>query len=326
MLQLAEFLKQFEVAKLGHDVGTKWHRTSIGSTNSYVGYDGKHYFFHIDADQEKWKWKKIASHLFMRSTEGPEGNIGILLRCEIEHRDRFAPFFHELMQKVEKGEGPVSAIANLLPKWFAFWNEPRPLLSKKEQIGLYGELCVLEKMIQIKENLIHTWISPHKKDDLHDFKGAMAHIEVKTSADFPRSMYISNIDQADSKKVPGGNLFFLIVELEEDEEGESLAKLVESQRNRFKNLSIYDDYCALISLSGITPNDMPYYNSEKYRIQNIYLLKINSDTGIYTSKDLVTDKSESVKKITQTIDYEKLEIEIYTDVNLRKICELMQLD
>ena len=68
---------------------------------------------------------------------------------------------------------------------------------------------------------------------------------------------------------------------------------------------------------------MPYYNSEKYGIQNLYLLKINPDTGIYNSKDLVTDKSESVKKITQTIDYEKLEIEVCTDVNFRKICELM---
>jgi len=323
VLQLAEFLKQFEVAKLGHEVGTKWHRTSIGTVNSYVGYDGKHYFFHVDADQEKWKWRKIASHLFMRSTEGPDGNLGILLRCESEYRDRFAPFFHELMQKVHDGDDPISAIANLLPKWFAFWNEPRPLLSKKEQIGLFGELCVLEKMIEINENLIRTWVSPHRKDDLHDFKGEKAHLEVKTSANYPRSMYISNIDQANPVKTPNGNLFFLIVELVEDERGQSLAKLVESHRIKFKNLSICDDYNDLISLSGITPNDMPYYNSVNFRIENMYLLKINSDTGIYTSEDLIEDKSKSVKKITQIVDYEKLALDIFTDSKFRQICELM---
>tara|TARA_B100001758_G_C18230409_1_gene515033 strand:+ start:637 stop:804 length:168 start_codon:yes stop_codon:yes gene_type:complete len=55
----------------------------------------------------------------------------------------------------------------------------------------------------------------------------------------------------------------------------------------------------------------------------MYLLKINSDTGIYTSEDLIEDKSKSVKKITQIVDYEKLALDIFTDSKFRQICELM---
>jgi len=311
MTRLVEFLGQFGVAEAGYETGIKWHKLTDLPINSYIGYDGDNYHVFFDCDTSlDCTWMQIATNLFKRTNQGPTGNLGLILRFEVEHRDRFAPFLNELINQCIDGRDPNDLLTDILPRWFLFWDEPMPLLDSAKQVQLFGELEILNNLFpHVRERALDTWRSPHSENDLHDWQGERVHLEAKTSSENPRRLYVSSIDQMDFTSAANNALFLIIVELNRDpEHGMNLQEKVNATREIAMEAGCEDRLNELLSLFGYLDRHGPLYQG-KFCIENILQVPIGPLTPIYTSQHLNDNFDNVVKKITQVVDYSNLACE-----------------
>lgn len=127
---------------------------------------------------------------------------------------------------LESQQSPSEAIAFELSCFSALFEEKR-LLSIERQLGLIGELIVLERMIIADgPDAIRAWIGP--QGEPHDFRVGDNEFEVKTSAGTRRIHTIHNLTQLIAS--PGSRLFIMSILLGPagKDGGFSLATKIES--------------------------------------------------------------------------------------------------
>jgi len=309
MLQLTQFIGQFDIARVGYKTGTKWHSLTSGLAESHVGFGEGSFFVHIEHDLESADWKQVASYLSLRVSQGPTKKMGALLMFDEEYRDRFAPFMHELVEQCQQGENPLEIIQRLLPRWFRFWDEPNPPLDIKDQIALFGELEVLVRLMESGDSRpLECWRGPFDEDDLHDFQGKDGHLEVKTNSKSPRSITISSLDQMDAKKAAKDELYLIIVELERDDHGHHLPNKVSEARRMAKKAGAENKLEELLILCNYLDRHELLYSENKYNISQILIHKVGDKTPIYNSSHLKENFDQTVKRVRQLVDYSGLSI------------------
>ena len=307
MLSLEQFIGQFEIARTGYKEGIKWHSLALGGVESHVGFGDGNFYVHIEHDLETSDWKQAASYLSLRVSTGPTKKSGALLMFEAEYRDRFVTFFHELVEECQQGQNPIEVIERLLPRWFRFWDEPNPPLDISEQIGLFGELEVLTKLMQQgHSDPLECWRGPFKKDNLHDFQGDKGHIEVKTNMKSPRGIVISHLEQMNPKKAAKNELFLAIVELDRDENGDDLPSKVSEARIVASNAGVEDKLDELLLLCNYLDRHQILYSENKFTISRVLLHKVGKNTPIYNGSHLKESFDSTVKSVRQTVDYSGL--------------------
>ena len=94
---------------------------------------------------------------------------------------------------LEQEIGLPAAFDLTLEDWQELWRGKRGRLGPEEQRGLLGEIIVLSSLIQHNKSSIHSWVGPLR--ELHDFAGRKAHLEIKTTARQPPSVFISEVGQ-----------------------------------------------------------------------------------------------------------------------------------
>jgi hypothetical protein len=127
---------------------------------------------------------------------------------------------------LETGQPASEAVAVELACFGALF-EQKQILSIERQIGLLGELLVLERMISIDgPDALEAWIGP--QGEPHDFRITVNEIEVKTSTSTRRIHSINNFAQLVPS--PGSSLFIMSVLLGAPgkESGFSLASKIKS--------------------------------------------------------------------------------------------------
>ncbi|MCZ2849130.1 PD-(D/E)XK motif protein [Modestobacter sp. VKM Ac-2978] len=84
-------------------------------------------------------------------------------------------------------------------------------LSREREIGLYGELLVLERLLSrvSAETALATWLGPEAAE--HDFALPIGDLEVKTTGSENRIHWISGLDQLSPS--PGRTLFLLSLQI-----------------------------------------------------------------------------------------------------------------
>jgi Putative PD-(D/E)XK family member, (DUF4420) len=127
--------------------------------------------------------------------------VGIVLERE-PLRDVFEVLAADLVEVVQRATTPAQAIAlgiSRLGAWQAFLRSGRRGLSREEQIGLLGELVVLELLADEigHEAAVEAWCGP--LDGIHDFSSSGIAIEVKAAAGGGNLMRISHLDQLDRR-------------------------------------------------------------------------------------------------------------------------------
>ncbi|WP_082190536.1 PD-(D/E)XK motif protein [Bradyrhizobium pachyrhizi] len=117
-------------------------------------------------------------------------------------RDVFEVLAADLVEVVRQAATPVQAVAlgvSRLEAWQAFLRSGRRGLSREEQIGLLGEITILELLgAEIGyEAAVECWFGP--LDGIHDFSRLGIGVEVKAVAGGGNLVRISRLDQLDRR-------------------------------------------------------------------------------------------------------------------------------
>ncbi|WFU55725.1 PD-(D/E)XK motif protein [Bradyrhizobium pachyrhizi] len=117
-------------------------------------------------------------------------------------RDIFEVLAADLVEVVRQAATPAQAVAlgvSRLEAWQAFLRSGRRGLSREEQIGLLGELTILELLAAEigYEAAVEGWFGP--LDGIHDFSRSGVGIEVKAVAGGGNLVRISRLDQLDRR-------------------------------------------------------------------------------------------------------------------------------
>lgn len=202
-----------------------------------------------------------------------------LLCATITDRDKKCEFSYlceNIIQTLLKENNiryAVLSFTNTLIKWKNLFEKIRGNgLSKEEQQGLYGELCMLSKFLNNTENL-YSAVSYYVGTDkaLRDFQGKDWAVEVKTTAtNNPQLLTINGERQLDDTMIDRLYLFHCSVEASKLS-GETLPEKIESVR-----MLLGSDIAAL-SLFNSKLIEAGYFDSQESKyIERHYKLRKES--------------------------------------------------
>ena len=147
------------------------------------------------------------------------------------HERVFTPVCKEVAEAVLiNAREPWAAVASIIRAWQSAWKPMRADMDATVQVGLFGELLVLETLMipALGPEAVLQWSGPDF--ERHDFVGARLHVEVKTTRKSRHEHEISRLDQLN---VPSGRQLLLISVLVESSIGgdESLATKIDAVTN-----------------------------------------------------------------------------------------------
>jgi len=142
---------------------------------------------------------------------------------DVSARSHYEPIFTPLANQVFKalviqGRKPIDAVTNVIGDFRGALKPIAPELGISQQIGLFGELWVLWRIMlpTLGARACNLWSGPLR--ERHDFVGDSAHLEVKTTVGSDDRHDISRIDQL--RAPMDKRLLFASIKLERSIDGE----------------------------------------------------------------------------------------------------------
>jgi len=134
------------------------------------------------------------------------------------HEHLFSPLCGEIVTAVlDHGRKPWETVFATIRAWQSAWKPTAMAMEKKVQVGLFGELLTLERVMipAIGPRAVHHWSGPDQEP--HDFVGSSLDLEVKTTRKGRHEHEISRFDQL---RAPDGRTLMVVsVLLEESAKG-----------------------------------------------------------------------------------------------------------
>jgi len=182
-------------------------------------------------------------------------------------------------------------------------NAPRKL-TKESQIGLYGEVYVLSKILTKKitnKDSINYWTGPSKK---HDFTADKILIEIKTTTTNSRKINTSSNNQIAPVFDKELNIIFL--QIKENIKGLSLVNIINDYLTILKAESeiLHNDFLLKLAQCNYLDIHKDEY-SQKYLIDKTNYFEVRDDFP-YIKKVEIPDELSDLS-ITYKIDLEKCE-------------------
>jgi len=182
------------------------------------------------------------------------------------HEVMFAALCNQLVDAiVAEGRDPWSAAIAIVRAWQSAWRPLRQPMSRPTQIGLAGELIVMESLwlAALGSEAVHLWSGPDR--ERHDFVTTRLHMEVKATT---RSRHEHEISRMDQLGVPDGRrLLFASIQLEESVMGsQSVATLIDGVMTAIRHdPAAVDDF--LTKLDGLDWSDEMRRSPDLVRFQ-----------------------------------------------------------
>jgi hypothetical protein len=184
----------------------------------------------------------------------------------------------ELVQALVAGAsiGRVRLVQNVLAKWRRFWSGVNQgLLSKEQQLGLFGELWFLSRWMSPCigwAKAVQLWRGP--VGARNDFEMSGLGIEVKTTGRVDASHVIHGLEQL--LEPPGGVLLLFCLTVRDESSGvEALPALVQEVRTQlsedFVSLSLFD---SMLYASGYEDQHATEYGKMALRIRSQGLYRV----------------------------------------------------
>lgn len=184
----------------------------------------------------------------------------------------------ELVQALDAGAsiGRVRLVQNVLAKWRRFWSGvDQGLLSKEQQLGLFGEVWLLSRWLAPSVGVakaVQLWRGP--AGARNDFEMPGLGIEVKTTGTLDGAHLINGLEQL---LEPNGEalLLFSLSVRDESSGTESLPALIALTREQlsgdFVALSLFD---SMLYALGYEDRHASEYGKLKLRIRNESLYRV----------------------------------------------------
>lgn len=192
---------------------------------------------------------------------------------------------------------PTKGLYRALDKWRMLFQRSGTLLGPEQIAGLFGELVVLCRLLELNPSAYRWWAGPagHR----HDFVAGATAVEVKASLrPGGRTVRIHGLDQLDPPA--GGELLLACFKLEPAPETDSLQDLVEQA------IELADDEGALrglLSLAGYQRADADHYRDRRFRISEQRWYVVDGNFPRLTADMLVAAAVPiTVQDVEYTID------------------------
>jgi hypothetical protein len=217
----------------------------------------------------------------LRRTAGIEIQLNPLSRLEYELqvvltagdlREVFNPLVTDVAETARAAGTPKEALTAAVDR-FERWQEllrtvGRDGLGAEARRGLYGELVVLEHVLDALPQVtaVESWAGPTGANQ--DFQLPRAAIEVKSSAaKQPRSVRVASERQLDDTGVP--RLLLCLVSLDERRggSGESLNARVRKLRERLTEAPAKARFDRLLIQAGYLPSHHAMYDEPRYTLR-----------------------------------------------------------
>lgn len=147
----------------------------------------------------------------------------------------FYSLISQVAERVVAGDPPQTSLADAISLWETLLREA-VVLSDERQMGLFGELLLLERLIIARvESPIAAWVGP--AHETHDFRWGDCEFEVKSTSSRRRVHKIHGVNQLAPSVT--SRLYLVSVQLSEGGAGGvSLPELVERIKSRLKDADL----------------------------------------------------------------------------------------
>lgn len=238
-------------------------RTSVISRNEKLPEGLGFHVTRVNSDQDGLVWLAL--------TRSPNGNLEL-----------FSAMVSDVLRAIlATGTGDHSrelrAFLGRIRAWQEFMRKGAVPLSAENEVGLVGELTVLEKMLDIgiaPETAIKAWSGP--LDGLRDFELGFGAIEVKTtvaSAGFVAK--IGSLEQLDDTNCKP--IFLGAVKYALTESGQTLPEKLSAIRAKLESDPItLSDFEDRVLAAGYMPAHSPQYH-RRFSLRDIAILEIGEN-------------------------------------------------
>jgi hypothetical protein len=196
----------------------------------------------------------------------------------------------ELVERLRQNADPIESVRQVLAKWRRFWGQlPKEVLSKSEQIGLFGELWFLKHWVmQIcdRGESVCRWRGP--LGSRHDFEWIGTSVEVKATT--AAGGVIHHINGVEQLLPPDeGSLFLLSVRLREEVNARfSLSLLIAECRYILKeDADALHDFDLKLFKVGYSPSHDEEYSKVRFHIVHELLYRVQDNFPRITPKTFV---------------------------------------
>lgn len=238
-------------------------RTSVISRNEKLPEGLGFHVNRVNSEQDGLVWLAL--------TRSPNGNLEL-----------FSAMVSDVLQAIlATGSGDHSrelrAFLGRIRAWQEFMRKGAVPLSAENEVGLVGELTVLEKMLDIgmaPETAISAWSGP--LDGLRDFELGFGAIEVKTTvASAGLVAKIGSLEQLDDTNCKP--IFLGAVKYALTESGQTLPEKISAIRAQLESdsitLSEFDDR---VLAAGYMPAHSPQYH-RRFSLREIAILEVDEN-------------------------------------------------
>lgn len=190
---------------------------------------------------------------------------------------------NEIITAVENGEEPPVATRRVLERWHYFLSKPRTnKLSEEEIIGLYGELLVIEWLLdqgKSESAAIDKWLGPSKNP--RDFEFTNYWIEVKSTKRRDNQVEIHGVSQLESPRET--DLYVWLNILNPNIESPSLVELISEIETRITSAVVVSKYRDKLHDCGYHAADASYYNDERFELIRTSIFLVDDEFPKITS-------------------------------------------
>jgi len=222
------------------------------------------------------KWKGMEERLSSISDDNRMKQFLTFRQSEECDIKIFFLVIQDILDSIENQENQnvIIQINSVLVKWNTFFQfDKNYILSDNVQQGLFGELYILEKLLEIKgEDVISYWTGCNA--ETHDFYCGKDAVEVKSSsAKGPDKVSISNEYQLDDTGILG-RLYLLYLKMKKsDVDGETLPDIIERISNKLGQGSRLSFYDKLLKVGYLYQMPELYTVHFRTREENCYMVK-----------------------------------------------------
>ncbi len=269
------------------------------TTGVKLGIDkrGRYHLLLALSDDEEMISRRLTAGITIRTKAYQlEGVSSPWVDIMAQERWRFAiePFAADLVMEMKDGTIDLQTLNRIVEEYRALWRRPREPMDVRSQRGLIGEMLVVQRLDSVIgfATALDKWEGPN--GELHDIIGDDWHLEVKSYADEPPRVRISEVQQLDAQIDP--KLTLVGVHIMGTAKGQTLPEFIDEFLKLAEEKGVKSMALEKLSAAHWDEEDREEYSS-RFVTGRMVLCPVHLATPVFPAR-LLEQIPHSVDKIT----------------------------